>query len=76
MIVDRIAAQRQVAKYLKREFQDKEKAIALAKWKLKQESTEVALGEREEVPADTGTSFGSNSGGGAVRTPVTQSEGP
>lgn len=52
MIADRIAAQRREAERRKREFQDEEKAIALAKRKLKQESTEVALGEREEVSAE------------------------
>jgi len=48
-IADRIAAEQRDAERRKRQFLEDEKAIALAKRKLKQESTEVMLGEREEV---------------------------
>ena len=51
-IADRIAAEQREAARRKREFQETEKAIALTKRKIKQESTEVMLGEREEVSAD------------------------
>jgi len=51
-IADRIAAEHREAEKRKREFLEDEKAIALAKRKLKQESTEVMLGEREEVSAE------------------------
>jgi len=51
-IQDRIAAEQREAERRKREFEEEEKAIALTKRKLKQESTEVLLGEREEVSAE------------------------
>lgn len=51
-IADRIAAEARGAEKRKREFLEDEKAIALSKRKLKQESTEVMLGEREEVSAE------------------------
>ena len=51
-IQDRIAAEQREAERRKRDYLEEEKAIALAKRKLKQESTEVLLGEREEVSAD------------------------
>lgn len=51
-IQDQIAAEQREAERRKRDFQEEEKAIALAKRKLKQESTEVLLGEREEVSAN------------------------
>lgn len=51
-IADRIAAEQREAARRKREFQEAEKAIAITKRKIKQESTEVMLGEREEVSAD------------------------
>lgn len=51
-IQDRIAAEQREAERHKRDYSEGEKAIALAKRKFKQESTEVLLGEREEVSAD------------------------
>ena len=51
-IADRIAAEQREAARRKREFQMAEKAIQQTKRKIKQESTEVMLGEREEVSAD------------------------
>lgn len=51
-IQDRIASEQREAERRKRDYQEGEKAIALAKRKFKQESTEVLLGEREEVSAD------------------------
>ena len=51
-IQDRIAAEQRQAERLRQVAQDEEKAVALAKRKWKQESTEVLLGEREEVSAD------------------------
>ena len=51
-IADRIAAEQREAARRKREFKEAEKAIAMTKRKIKQESTEVMLGEREEVSAD------------------------
>lgn len=51
-IQDRIAAEQREAERLRREYQEEEKAIAVTKRKLKQESTEVLLGEREEVSAE------------------------
>jgi hypothetical protein len=43
-IQDRIAAEQREAERLKRDLRDEERAIALTKRKLKQESTEVLLG--------------------------------
>jgi len=51
-IQDQIAAEQREAERQKRDYKEGEKAIALAKRKFKQESTEVLLGEREEVSAD------------------------
>ena len=51
-IQDRIAAEKREAERQKRDAQQEEKVIALTKRKLKQESTEVLLGEREEVSAE------------------------
>jgi len=51
-IADRIEAEKREAEKRKREFREGEMAIVLAKRKLKQESTEVMLGEREEVSAE------------------------
>jgi CDK-activating kinase assembly factor MAT1 len=51
-IQDRIASQIRESERLKREFQEEERAVAVAKRRLKQESTEVMLGEREEVSAE------------------------
>eukprot|EP00568_Trieres_chinensis_P000744 CAMPEP_0183298572 /NCGR_PEP_ID=MMETSP0160_2-20130417/5553_1 /TAXON_ID=2839 ORGANISM="Odontella Sinensis, Strain Grunow 1884" /NCGR_SAMPLE_ID=MMETSP0160_2 /ASSEMBLY_ACC=CAM_ASM_000250 /LENGTH=215 /DNA_ID=CAMNT_0025460639 /DNA_START=147 /DNA_END=790 /DNA_ORIENTATION=+ len=51
-ISDRIAAEQREAERRKREFIEAEKAIASAKRQFKQESTEVMLGEREEVSAE------------------------
>lgn len=50
--VYRIAAEQREAERRKREFQEEEKAIAVTKRKFKQESTEVLLGEREEISAE------------------------
>ena len=47
-----IAAEQREAERRKREFQEEEKAIAITKRKFKQESTEVLLGEREEISAE------------------------
>lgn len=51
-VADRIEAEKREAEKRKREFEDGEKVILLAKRRLKQETTEVMLGEREEVSAD------------------------
>lgn len=51
-IADRIAAEQREAERHKREHLEDERAIAFTKRKLKQESTEVLLGEREEVSAE------------------------
>mmetsp|Transcript_19900 Transcript_19900/g.28308 ORF Transcript_19900/g.28308 Transcript_19900/m.28308 type:complete len:316 (+) Transcript_19900:113-1060(+) len=51
-IADRIAAEKREAERRKREFQEEERAVSLTKRKLKQEATEVMLGEREEVSAE------------------------
>lgn len=51
-IQDRIAAEQREAERLRQELQEEEKAMAIAKRKWKQESTEVLLGEREEVSAE------------------------
>lgn len=47
-----IAAEQRETERRKREFQEEEKAIAATKRKLKQETTQVMLGEREEVSAE------------------------
>eukprot|EP00978_Attheya_sp_CCMP212_P005393 scaffold12069_cov54-Attheya_sp.AAC.2 len=52
MVADRIAAQRREAERLKMEHLQDEKAIQWTKQKWKQESTQVLLGEREEVSAE------------------------
>jgi len=52
MITDRIAAEQREAIRKKREFEEEEQAVNLAKRKLKQETVEVMLGEREEVSAE------------------------
>jgi hypothetical protein len=51
-IQDQIASEQREGERRKRDYQEEEKAIALTKRKLKQESTEVLLGEREEVSAE------------------------
>lgn len=51
-IQDRIAAEQRESERNRREVIEEEKAIAATKRKLKQESTEVLLGEREEVSAE------------------------
>lgn len=51
-IQDRIAVEQRDLERRKRDQKEAEKAMALTKRKFKQESTEVALGEREEVSAE------------------------
>lgn len=51
-VADRIEAEKREAEKRKREFTDGEKIILLAKRKLKQEATEIMLGEREELSQD------------------------
>jgi CDK-activating kinase assembly factor MAT1 len=51
-VQDRISSEQRQTERLRRDFRDEEKAIAVTKRKLKQESTEVLLGEREEVSAE------------------------
>lgn len=51
-VQDRIASEQRQTERMRREVKEEEKAIALSKRKLKQESTEVLLGEREEVSAE------------------------
>jgi len=51
-IADRIASEQREAERRKREFQEIEKAVALTKRKFKQETTEVMLGERDQVSAE------------------------
>lgn len=51
-IADRIASEQRDAERRKREFQEIEKAVTLAKQKYKQETTEVKLGERDQVSAE------------------------
>lgn len=51
-IADRIAAEQRESERRKREFIEVERAIAETKRQLKKESTEVMLGEREEVSAE------------------------
>ena len=48
----RIASEQREAERRKREFQEIEKAVAVAKQKFKQETTEVMLGERDQVSAE------------------------
>jgi len=51
-IQDRIAAEQREAERRKRDYEEEERAIALTKRKFKQESTEVLLGDRDEVSAE------------------------
>lgn len=51
-IQDRIAAEQRETERLRREAADEEKAIAATKMRYKQESTQVLLGERDEVSAE------------------------
>lgn len=51
-IQDRIAQEHREAEQQRQFIQEEEKAMAMAKRKWKQESTEVLLGEREEVSAE------------------------
>jgi len=51
-IADRIASEQRQAERRKREFQEIEKAVTAAKQKFKQETTEVMLGERDQVSAE------------------------
>lgn len=51
-IQDRIAAEQRETEVLRRQLEEEEKAVAGMKRKLKQESTQVLLGEREEVSAE------------------------
>jgi hypothetical protein len=51
-VQDKISSEQRQTERLRREFKEETKAIAITKRKLKQESTEVLLGEREEVSAD------------------------
>lgn len=51
-IADRIAAEIREAERRKREFEEVEKKVALNKRKFKQETTEVMLGERDQVSAE------------------------
>jgi len=51
-IADRIASEQRESERRKREFQEIEKAVAVAKQKFKQETTEVMLGERDQVSAE------------------------
>ncbi len=51
-IADRIASETREAERRKREFDEVEKAVASTKRKFKQETTEVMLGERDQVSAE------------------------
>jgi len=51
-IADRIAAEQRDGKRRKREYQEIEKAVAVARHKFKQETTEVMLGERDHLSAE------------------------
>lgn len=51
-IADRIASETREAERRKREFEEVEKAVASTKRKFKQETTEVMLGERDQVSAE------------------------
>lgn len=51
-IADRIASEQRDTERRKRETVEEEQAIAITKRKLKQETTQVLLGEREEVSAE------------------------
>ena len=48
----RIASEQREAERSKREFHEIEKAVTIAKQKYKQETTEVMLGERDQVSAE------------------------
>ena len=48
----RIASEQREAERSKREFHEVEKAVTVAKQKFKQETTEVMLGERDQVSAE------------------------
>ncbi|KAL9182238.1 hypothetical protein ACHAXT_012890 [Thalassiosira profunda] len=52
IIADRIAAEQREAEKRKREFLEIEKQVSAAKQKFKQETTEVMLGERDQVSAE------------------------
>lgn len=49
---ERIALEQREAERRKRDFQEIERAVAAAKQKFKQETTEVMLGERDQVSAE------------------------
>jgi len=51
-IADRIANEQRLADKCKRDFYEVEKAVTIAKLKFKQETTEVMLGERDQVSAE------------------------
>ena len=51
-IADRIASEAREAERRKRDFEEVEKAVASTKRKFKQETTEVMLGERDQVSAE------------------------
>ena len=51
-IADRIANEQRLADKSKRDFYEVEKAVTIAKLKFKQETTEVMLGERDQVSAE------------------------
>ncbi|KAL3822198.1 hypothetical protein ACHAXA_008214 [Cyclostephanos tholiformis] len=51
-IADRIASEQREAERRKREFQEIERAVCDARRKFKQETTEVMLGERDQVSAE------------------------
>ena len=51
-IADRIASEQRESDRRKREFNEIEKAVSVAKQKYKQETTEVMLGERDQVSAE------------------------
>ncbi|KAL7538195.1 hypothetical protein ACHAXR_008356 [Thalassiosira sp. AJA248-18] len=51
-IADRISLEQRETERRKREFQEIEKAVTVAKQKFKQETTEVMLGERDQVSAE------------------------
>ena len=48
----RIASEQREAERRKREFHEIEKAVSVAKQKFKKETTEVMLGERDQVSAE------------------------
>eukprot|EP00591_Stephanopyxis_turris_P000739 CAMPEP_0195512854 /NCGR_PEP_ID=MMETSP0794_2-20130614/4667_1 /TAXON_ID=515487 /ORGANISM="Stephanopyxis turris, Strain CCMP 815" /LENGTH=325 /DNA_ID=CAMNT_0040640731 /DNA_START=21 /DNA_END=998 /DNA_ORIENTATION=- len=51
-VSDRIASEQREAEMKKRAFREEERIVSIAKRKLKQEATQVMLGEREEVSAE------------------------